>query len=59
MTVSGRVSSVRRSAGRLYVKMRRVSEGRGGIAEAWVVDSRNRSSIGLYDLAVSWRISSV
>jgi hypothetical protein len=38
MTVSGRVSSVRRLAGRLYVNVRCVSEGRGGITEARVVE---------------------
>ena len=59
MTVSGRVSSVRRLAGRLYVNVRRVSECRCGITEARVVECRNRSRISLYDLAVSWRISSV
>ena len=53
MTGSGRVSSVRRLAGRLYVNVRRVSECRCGITEARVVECRNRSRISLYDSAVS------
>jgi hypothetical protein len=54
MTVSGRVSSVRRLAGRLCdVKVRCVSECRCGITETRVVECRNRSRISLYDVAVS------
>ena len=44
---------------RLYVKVRRVSEGRVGITETCGVEIRNLGSIGLYDLAVSGRVSSV